>query len=75
MKKKIMMRVKHVLTGEDGYLVLEAAIVVLTVCLICTGLFLFIGELITLQSERSGYTASTGWFRTHNTNGIMDTTP
>lgn len=73
--KKTMTRARYVLTGEDGYVFLEAALIVAAVCLICMALFYFFHELISLQSDRSGHTASTGWFRTHDTDGIMDTTP
>lgn len=66
-------RIKQALTGESGSVVLEAAIIIAVVCYITVNLLILMNSYIELQVTKNGYTSSTGWFRSHDVNGIMNT--
>lgn len=68
----IITRSKYVLSGEEGSIILEAAVVIFVVCLLTAYLLRFLGVVIDFGKIRNGWTSSTGWFRSGDISGIMN---
>lgn len=68
----LIQKTKHVLAGENAYLILEAAIICFVVCIGTIYLLDLAAAVIRLGIIRNGWTSSTGWFRTRNTTGIIN---
>lgn len=69
----IMQRTKFVLSGEDGMVLLEAVIICCAVCFLTAYLLKLLYVVMDFGVIRNGWTSSTGWFRTTDTTGIMNT--
>lgn len=67
----MLSRVKYVITGEDGTVFLEAAVIIIIICYIVFRLLFLLNSVIALQTTRNAYTSSTGWFRSYDITGIQ----
>lgn len=65
-------RAKNTLSGEDGMILLEAAIICIVICILTAYLLRLLGIVIDFGTLRNGWTSSTGWFRSSDTNGIIN---
>lgn len=68
----IKKRVKIALSNESGSLILEQAVIIGVFLLISVVLITLIMKFEEISTVKSGYSTTTGWFRTENVNGIKN---
>ena len=65
-------RINYVLNNEEGSLLLEQMVITSVLILIAGALMILIFHFHSLTETQSGYTTSTGWFRTENTTNMKN---
>lgn len=65
-------RINYVLNNEEGSLLLEQIVIISVLLLIASVLMILVFHFHSLSETQSGYTTSTGWFRTENTTNMKN---
>lgn len=67
-----MNRLKKVLCNEEGSILLEQVVLIGILIFIITVLLILVFRMKAMTTEQSGYSTTTGWFRTENTTGMRN---
>ena len=65
-------RIKIALNNETGSLLLEQAVLIGVLIFITSVLIILVFRFKEIGTVKSGYSTTTGWFRTENTEGIKN---
>lgn len=68
----MLSRMKMVLSNEEASLTLEQMVLISILILVGSCLLLLDFKMHEMSEVKSGYSTSTGWFRTDNLQGIKD---
>lgn len=65
-------RLRYVLGNECGAGSLEAVVLIAVFVFIASFLMVFLDQMLEFSKTRAGYSTTTGWFRTEDTDGIKN---
>lgn len=65
-------RIKKIIASDDGSIMLEQVVLIAILVLIIGALLVFVFKIEDMGVAQSGYSTSTGWFRTENTMGMKN---
>ncbi|WP_373262080.1 hypothetical protein [Hungatella hathewayi] len=65
-------RIKIAFNNEEGSLILEQVVIIGVLLLISSVLILLVFRFQEINKVKSGFTTTTGWFRTENTQGMKN---
>ena len=68
----MLKRIRYVLNNENGAGSLEAVVLIAVFVVIASFLMAFLDQVLEFSKTRSGYSTTTGWFRTRDTDGIKN---
>lgn len=67
-----MNRLKKVLCNEEGSILLEQVVLIGILIFIITVLLVLVFRMKAMTTAQSGYSTTTGWFRTENATGMRN---
>ena len=65
-------RFKTAFCNEDGAGVLEAVVLIAVFMVISSALMVFLHQVLEFGKTRSGFSTTTGWFKTEDTTGMVN---
>ena len=68
----MLARLKYALNNEDGSLFLQQIVFIAILLLIMLGLIALLINMDHVSQAKAGYSTTTGWFRTTETEGIKN---